>query len=515
MIQQRRIQIGVVSVSLAVAVFGMYYLSAVFNPFLLALALAYILNPAVRAMERRRVPRKVGIAIIFLAMFMAILVVLLVVIPRVYGEAVSWGIEVAGEPFEDVNNNGRYDEVSERDTWDDLNGNRIYDPAEQYEDLNGNGRYDAVAEKDTWQDSNGNGRYDIGEPYQDLNGNGKFDRDLPADVLHDANGNGKLDPGEPYSDLNHNGKFDADIPADSWSVLTDDRNGNGRFDPGYAYRFIRWFKARAEKDAATSGLLARFADPEEVDRMINRAIASAKANISIIFSTIGTVVAKAWAGGLRGVSWLWRVGLLILLTPIYLAFLLNSLDAGWNMFVRYVPGRIRPKLLEIMRKIDLVISAFFRGRLLVCMAIGIFTAVGFAICGVRFGVLFGLAIGVLSFIPFLNVLGFIPALLSCWMDGFGLGGYLAVVIVYSVGQGIDPLLTSLILGKDLELHPVTILLSLFVCSALLGFFGMLLAVPMVASAKILAREFLLPSLEALAREDPSDCIDPCTPVQPK
>jgi len=79
------------------------------------------------------------------------------------------------------------------------------------------------------------------------------------------------------------------------------------------------------------------------------------------------------------------------------------------------------------------------------------------------------------------------------------------------GQCLDPLLTSLILGKDLQLHPVTILLSLFVCTALLGFFGMLLAVPLVATAKILAREFLLPSLEALARETPDGKARPEPP----
>ncbi len=398
---RRRIHIAVVVAAGLVILLGMYALSAVFNPLLLALAMAYILNPVVRFLQRHKIPRKAAIGLLFFALFLVIAVTLVLIVPRIYNEAVHWSIEVAGEPFDDTNGNGR---------------------------------------------------------------------------------------------------FDPDV--DGWNPSTQDLNGNGTYDPGYGPRIAEWVKKTSVGKGAVSAFVRRFLKPDEAEDMLRDILASAKENVSAIFQTSGSVIASAWASGKRGMSWLWHMALLVILTPIYLAFLLNSLDKGWQIFVKYIPGRIRPRTLEILEQIGLVVSAFFRGRLLVCLAMGVFTAVGFALCGVPFGVLFGLVIGVLSFIPFLNVLGLLPTLLSCWMNGFGLWGYVAVIAVYGVGQGLDPLLSSLVLGKSLQLHPVTILLSVFVCSTLLGFFGMMLAIPLVATAKILAKEFLFPSLEALAHESP-------------
>lgn len=493
---------AVVALSAAAALGLMYYLRAVFNPFLLALALAYILNPLVQWMGSKGIPRKLSIGILFLGILLAVLACILIVVPRVYTEAVYWRYEVTGEPFNDLNGNGVFDPESEASTWKDENGNGKYDPPEKFEDKNGNGKYDAAAEKDTWKDINGNGVYDLGEPYEDLNGNGKFDPDIPADVLDDANGNGKWDAGEPFLDFNHNGIFDPNIPADEWVAARDDRNGNGKLDEGYPARLGKWIDQKRSGDSALRRFLLRFVTENEIRAAAAGATATLKQNLSTLFEKGGNLALAAWGGALKSVGWLWDMALLLLLTPIYLAFMLYGINEFWAKCTRYIPGKIRPKLLDILRRIDVVIGAFFRGRLLVCAAIGVFTAAGFALCGVKFGALFGLVIGVLSFIPFLNVLGLAAALAACWMDDFSAGGYAAVLGIFAAGQCIDPLLTSLVIGKDLELHPVTILLSIFACGALLGFFGMLLAVPIVAAGKILAQEFLVPSLEALAKEEP-------------
>ncbi|MBN2713004.1 MAG: AI-2E family transporter [Planctomycetes bacterium] len=498
---QRGYHITIVTIIVLVALFGMYYLRSVFNPFLLAMALAYILNPVINWFERRGLPRKVAIAAMFLFLFVALTTIALVGVPKLYWEAKSWGIEVVGEPFTDNNGNGKFDGEEDTETYTDLNNNGVYDEPEPFTDDNGNGVYDAKSERDTWVDVNKNNRFDEEDTFDDLNGNGEFDASLPADSYEDTNKNGKWDSGEPFVDKNGNGKYDKAIKPDTWDAKTQDLNENGKFDEGYFPKISRRLSSAIAKDGVVRGFIVRFISEDDFDKAISNGLGTVKSYLFSLAGSAGSIVTTAWQGGLKGVGWLWDIGLLIILTPIYLAFLLNSLESGWRKFTKYIPGRIRPRMLDVIGKIDLVVSAFFRGRLLVCSAMGIFTAIGFAIVGVRFGVLFGLLIGLLSFIPFLNILGLVPALLTCWMAEFTLNEYIAVMVVYAVGQALDPLLTSLVLGKDLELHPVTILLSLFVCSALFGFFGMLLAVPLVAALKILAREFLLPSMEALAREE--------------
>ncbi len=406
---KRNYQIGIVCAIIAAALWLLYSLPLVFNPFLLALALAYILNPLIRVMEQHGIPRRGGIGIVFLGLLVAFLTFSFIVVPAVLSEASLWRVQVVGEPLNDKNKDG------------------VYTPG-----------------KDSFTDENGNGMY----------------------------------------------------------------------DEGFLIRLTQRLKSTSPEENPLRRLLLRITTPEKATRLQQDVITSIRSNASEIGTELGGILSDAWSNWLgplmtkswQGIHWAINLLMLLILTPIYLAFLLNSLPDGWAKFVSYIPGAIRPRVLEVLHKIDLVLAAFFRGRLLVCSSIGIFTALGFWMCGVRFGLLFGMMIGMMSFIPFLNILGLIPALISCWMEGFGVGGYAIVLVVYGIGQALDPLLSCLVMGKDLQLHPVTILLSMFACASLFGFLGMLLAIPLVASAKILCHELLMPHLIELANEPESTFI---------
>ncbi len=392
-VSKKHWSIAVVAVATVGALALMYRLQSVCNPFLLALALAYILNPLVKFCERRRLPRRLTIGLIFAGFLFMAVIATVIVAPLAWREGRAWLVEVAGE------------------NWSDLNGNQRYDPE--------------------------------------------------CESFHDE-------------------------------------NGNGRFDPGYLKRLQNWLAAAHQRDSAIKRFIAELLPPEQSQHLLSEGMTALRQGTRTLLADADKWLAAAWHGGLDSVSRLFNFLLLLLLTPIYLAFLLDSLDEGWAILVRYIPAAIRPRTLSILAKIDLVMAAFFRGRLLVCLAIALVCAIGFWMLGVRFGLFLGLAIGALSLIPFLNIIGLALALISCWLDGFSLGGYAALLVIYAVSQALDPLLTTWIMGKELQLHPITILLSLFACASLFGFFGMLLAVPIVATAKILAQEFLLPHLEALA-----------------
>lgn len=463
--RRRQLKVAGVGVGIVAVLVFMYVLRAVFNPFLLALALAYIFNPVVDWMESRHVPRKSAVVLIFLLLAVICLAVVVLLVPVVFSQMRGWYVAVAGE-FSDRNFNGVYDAVSEADTWQDENGNGQYDGPEPFIDVDGDGVFDPAV--DTWTDLNNNGRRDTeGEPFRDLNGNGRFDADLPRD-----------EPGR-------------------------DTNGNGILDPGYIHRLAQLVaRTESEESGRLAGWLEGFVPRERWERFVAGAVAGLQENLSTIAAGTRDLVGAAVEQGWAAAGWLSSLAFLLLLTPIYMGFFLFGMRDGWDRFVAHVPGRYRARFLQLAYQIDIVIGAFFRGRLLVCLAIGAFTATGFLLCGVPFGLLFGIAIGIASFIPFLNVVPLIFALLLAWVDGVGGVTLVVTLAVYGVGQGIDPLMMALVVGKDVQLHPVTILLSLFVCSALFGFFGMLLAVPIVAVGKILFREFLLPHLEELAHEAP-------------
>ena len=124
-----------------------------------------------------------------------------------------------------------------------------------------------------------------------------------------------------------------------------------------------------------------------------------------------------------------------------------------------------------------------------CLALAVFYAAALSIAGLRFGLLVGIAAGLLSFIPFVGaVLGFVAAV------GLALFQYdtaLPVIIVAAIfmaGQLIEgALLQPKLVGDSVGLHPVWIIFAVFAGGALLGFLGVLLAVPIAAIIGELAR----------------------------
>lgn len=94
---RRRVQIGILVASAAGVLLFMYILRSVFNPFLLALALAYIFNPVVNWLENRRVPRKSAVTLIFMLLAVTFVAVMLLIVPVIIGEAYDWSVTVLGE----------------------------------------------------------------------------------------------------------------------------------------------------------------------------------------------------------------------------------------------------------------------------------------------------------------------------------------------------------------------------------------------------------------------------------
>ena len=279
-----------------------------------------------------------------------------------------------------------------------------------------------------------------------------------------------------------------------------DRDADGRLDPGYVRRVQLLAKNRSSTLGSWLANLERSPAVKEAVRAIEQAgsrseikklLAGGKA-----LSTAGDVGKRVWETVQALLATATTLTLGALLVPVYAFLLLMALPRWRERFPLYLPASERETWLRILRRIRDAISAFVRGRLVVCAIVGVVTAIGWALLGVRLGLLAGLAVGALTLVPLANVLVLVPvvvmSLLDVASDVHGWGWFAGMLVIYGVGQLAESILNPLIVGDAVQLDTLTMLLALFAGGAVGGFLGLLLAVPVAATLKILADELLLP-----------------------
>lgn len=167
---------------------------------------------------------------------------------------------------------------------------------------------------------------------------------------------------------------------------------------------------------------------------------------------------------------------------------------------RYIPAAQKDVTLRVIRKIDAAVSNFFRGRLLVCLLSGVVSSIGFLLSGLDYWLILGLAAGILGFIPIIGVVvSLIPAAAFAMLTPHPWGSIIGVALTFGVVQMVvEPLVGTLILSHEVKIHPVAIIIALLVGGHLFGTFGMIISIPIAATAKILLEEFVIPPLKDLA-----------------
>ncbi len=171
---------------------------------------------------------------------------------------------------------------------------------------------------------------------------------------------------------------------------------------------------------------------------------------------------------------------------LYLIFLLIDYEKIKNGFHKAIPNRYKDTTWQILQDIGDVMQRYFRGQSLIAFLVGILYSIGFVIVGLPLGLIFGLFVGVLNLVPYLQVVSFPVALVLCLVDSMTTGGNFwimlcEVAVVYCVVQLIQDLfLTPRIMGKEMGLNPVFVFLSLSIWGTLLGFIGLIVALPLTA-----------------------------------
>jgi predicted PurR-regulated permease PerM len=194
----------------------------------------------------------------------------------------------------------------------------------------------------------------------------------------------------------------------------------------------------------------------------------------------------------------------ILLFLVFISIDYASLSGNWQ---KYLPPKYRDHIVGFVEEFSLAMSRYFRGQFLIASTVGVLFALGFWLIGLRMGIVLGLCIGVLNMVPYLQTVALVPALvlgvIRALEHGSGVAGsLLLVLLVFGVVQAIqDGLLTPLIMGKTTGLKPVMIMLGLFIWGKLLGFLGLVLAIPLTCLAVAYYRRFVLGQAQAKAIAD--------------
>ena len=175
-----------------------------------------------------------------------------------------------------------------------------------------------------------------------------------------------------------------------------------------------------------------------------------------------------------------------LVSVLYLIFLLID----YNKIVRgvhaAVPMRYSNGVFNVIGDVKRSMSLYFRSQALIAAIVGVMFAIGFSIIGLPMAVVLGLFIGLLNMVPYLQLVSIPIAIFLCLVDAVACGSNFWVMCAYTIGvycvvQAIqDLVLTPRIMGKNMSINPVIILLSLSVWGTLLGFVGLIVALPLTA-----------------------------------
>lgn len=172
---------------------------------------------------------------------------------------------------------------------------------------------------------------------------------------------------------------------------------------------------------------------------------------------------------------------LILLYLFFILFDFERVSRGWQP---YVPKKWRGVVSKLWRDLVYGMNQYFRGQVLVALCVGVLFSIGFVIIDFPAAIAFGMFIGVLNLVPYLQVVSVLPMALLAMLKAANTGvGFwpimlmaLCVMLVVQVIQ--DMFLVPRIMGKRMNLHPAIILLSLSIWGHLLGALGMIVALPL-------------------------------------
>ena len=219
------------------------------------------------------------------------------------------------------------------------------------------------------------------------------------------------------------------------------------------------------------------------------------------WSVLKNTLQQHWAqmGGVaKGVlSWVSQSGMALaawvanlVLIPVVTFYLLRDWDHLVARLQVMLPRKWEATTVRLVQESDTVLGAFLRGQLVVMLSLALVYSVGLWWVGLELALIIGLVAGLVSFVPYLGfILGILMAGIAALMQFQELHYLLYVAAVFGVGQALEGmLLTPLLVGDKIGLHPVAVIFAVMAGGQLFGFVGVLLALPVAAVIMVLLRD---------------------------
>ena len=188
---------------------------------------------------------------------------------------------------------------------------------------------------------------------------------------------------------------------------------------------------------------------------------------------------------------------IIFVILLYFIFILLDYEKIANGWINLIPARIRPFAKGLADDVEQSMNRYFRGQALIALCVGVLLSIGFKIVGFPLAVTLGLFIGVLNLIPYLQAIGLIPMVILSLLKSAETGQNFWIIfgsglLILGIVQCIQDLyLTPRIMGKAMGLNPAIILLSLSIWGTLLGFIGLIIALPLTTLCLSYYKRFIL------------------------
>ena len=242
---------------------------------------------------------------------------------------------------------------------------------------------------------------------------------------------------------------------------------------------------------------SKLGEPERhrIQDLVEKQLPNLEGQLPNLTEKVWGIIKKS-IGGFLGVT---GFLLSLIMVPIYLFFLLKQRPAIQSRWKDYLPlrqSRLKDEVAEVLLQINSYIIAYFRGQLLVCLVDGILIGATLSFLpppGLNFAVLIGCLVAILTMVPYIGIIVcWIPAVLIAVAQWGDFTHPLLVTLIFIVIQNLEGLFYApRIVGNSVGLHPMTVIVSIFVWGLLIGgLLGPILAVPLTATIKVLLARYV-------------------------
>lgn len=190
-------------------------------------------------------------------------------------------------------------------------------------------------------------------------------------------------------------------------------------------------------------------------------------------------IVSATIGGINNViGVVGQVGLVLFTTPFILYYMLVGQQGKDNKLLKLIPTKYRKTMADMFSKINLQLSQYIRGQLLVALGVGIMLGIMFSIIGLDYALILGIIAGILNVIPYFgSFIGLLIALIIAAVNSPFM--IVKTLIVFSIEQVIEGrILSPLVLGANLDIHPLTVLFVLLIGAKFMGVLGAFVSIPL-------------------------------------